>query len=66
MPTISKAAIQGVSVSAFRCTGNCASGHFSQARKLRHLGIRLPGRFAQVKEETAQRAGDIEQNVQAA
>ena len=38
---------------------------FLQANETRNAGIRLPGRFAQVKEETAQRAGDTEQNVQA-
>ena len=39
---------------------------FLQARKSSTAGIRLSGRIAQVKEETAQRAGDTEQYAQAA
>ena len=42
---------------------------FLQAHKLRNAGLRLPGRFAQVKEEAqgfSPGPGDTEQNVQAA
>ena len=65
----SRMALRQVSISLLVRWGIRALGHsgiFLQARKPRHVGIRLSGRFAQVKEETAQQAGDTEQNVQAA
>jgi len=56
--------------SAFRHFGISAFRHFGiffpWARQQRIVGIRLSGRFAQVKGETAQRAEDTEQNAQAA
>ena len=56
-----------VSVPVTNHLGIWAFGHFLRARQQRSVGIRLSGRFAQVKEE-AMRAwpGDTEQNVQAA